>query len=70
MSASTDRSSPRPINWTVTAVVFFAGSVLLWADRTNFSVAAAACSGRSGGRRSCAYSVRNPVCRCPLRKRG
>jgi MFS family permease len=42
MSASTDRSSPRPINWTVTAVVFFAGSVLLWADRTNFSVAAAA----------------------------
>jgi MFS family permease len=42
MSASTDRSSSRPINWTVTAVVFFAGSVLLWADRTNFSVAAAA----------------------------
>jgi MFS family permease len=42
MSASTDRSSPRPISWTVTAVVFFAGSVLLWADRTNFSVAAAA----------------------------
>jgi MFS family permease len=42
MSASTDRSSSRPISWTVTAVVFFAGSVLLWADRTNFSVAAAA----------------------------
>jgi len=42
MSASTDRSSSRPINWSVTAVVFFAGSVLLWADRTNFSVAAAA----------------------------
>ena len=42
MSASTNRSSSRPINWTVTAVVFFAGSVLLWADRTNFSVAAAA----------------------------
>jgi MFS family permease len=42
MSASTDQSSPRPISWTVTAVVFFAGSVLLWADRTNFSVAAAA----------------------------
>jgi MFS family permease len=42
MTASTDRSSSRPINWTVTVVVFFAGSVLLWADRTNFSVAAAA----------------------------
>ncbi len=42
MSASTDRSSSRPISWNVTAVVFFAGSVLLWADRTNFSVAAAA----------------------------
>jgi MFS family permease len=42
MSASTDRSSSRPISWAVTAVVFFAGSVLLWADRTNFSVAAAA----------------------------
>jgi MFS family permease len=40
MSASTDRSS-RPINWGVTATVFFAGSVLLWADRSNFSVAAA-----------------------------
>ena len=42
MTASTDRSSSRPINWAVTVVVFFAGSVLLWADRTNFSVAAAA----------------------------
>ena len=42
MAASTDRSSSRPINWPVTVVVFFAGSVLLWADRTNFSVAAAA----------------------------
>jgi MFS family permease len=41
MSGSTDRSS-RPINWGVTATVFFTGSVLLWADRTNFSVAAAA----------------------------
>ncbi|HTV36511.1 MAG TPA: MFS transporter [Xanthobacteraceae bacterium] len=41
MSVSSDRSS-RPINWAVTATVFFAGSVLLWADRTNFSVAAAA----------------------------
>jgi MFS family permease len=42
MTASTDRSLSRPINWAVTVVVFFAGSVLLWADRTNFSVAAAA----------------------------
>jgi MFS family permease len=42
MAASTDRSSSRPISWAVTATVFFAGSVLLWADRTNFSVAAAA----------------------------
>jgi MFS family permease len=41
MSGSTDRS-PRPIGWGVTATVFFAGSVLLWADRSNFSVAAAA----------------------------
>jgi MFS family permease len=41
MSASPDRSS-RPINWGVTATVFFVGSVLLWADRTNFSVAATA----------------------------
>ena len=42
MSASTDRPPSRPINWALTATVFFAGSVLLWADRTNFSVAAAA----------------------------
>jgi MFS family permease len=42
MSASSDRPSARPINWAVTATVFFLGSVLLWADRTNFSVAAAA----------------------------
>jgi ACS family glucarate transporter-like MFS transporter len=42
MSASTDRPPTRPINWALTATVFFAGSVLLWADRTNFSVAAAA----------------------------
>jgi len=41
MSVSADRSS-RPINWPITVTVFFAGSVLLWADRTNFSVAAAA----------------------------
>ncbi len=42
MSASSDRATIRPINWAITATVFFAGSVLLWADRTNFSVAAAA----------------------------
>ena len=44
MSASTDSNGrdSRPINWGVTATVFCAGSVLLWADRTNFSVAAAA----------------------------
>jgi MFS family permease len=42
MSATSARPSARPINWAVTAIVFFAGSVLLWADRTNFSVAAAA----------------------------
>jgi MFS family permease len=41
MSPTTGRPV-QPINWTVTATVFFAGSVLLWADRTNFSVAAAA----------------------------
>ena len=44
MSASTDSNGRdvKPINWGITATVFFAGSVLLWADRTNFSVAAAA----------------------------
>ena len=49
MPASTDtaasgvpRAEVRPINWPVTVTVFFAGSILLWADRSNFSVAAAA----------------------------
>ena len=42
MSPVTERGTARPINWAITATVFFAGSVLLWADRTNFSVAAAA----------------------------
>ena len=37
-----ERATARPINWPVTVTVFFAGSVLLWADRSNFSVAAAA----------------------------
>ena len=41
MSTSSGRPQ-QPISWTVTASVFFLGSVLLWADRTNFSVAAAA----------------------------
>ena len=41
MSAN-DNRTVRPISFGVTATVFFAGSVLLWADRTNFSVAAAA----------------------------
>jgi len=41
MSASTERPQ-QPIKWGVTATVFFLGSILLWADRTNFSVAAAA----------------------------
>ncbi len=42
MSMSSGQAPARPINWTLTVIVFFAGSVLLWADRTNFSVAAAA----------------------------
>jgi len=48
MAASTDagmtqaRAPARPISWPVCVTVFFLGSVLLWADRTNFSVAAAA----------------------------
>jgi len=42
MSLGGDKSATRPISWAITATVFFAGSVLLWADRTNFSVAAAA----------------------------
>jgi MFS family permease len=32
----------KPISWPITVGAFFAGSVLLWADRSNFSVAAAA----------------------------
>src|SRR3974377_618029 len=41
-ASATARAEGRPINWPVTVIVFFAGSVLLWADRSNFSVAAAA----------------------------
>jgi MFS family permease len=50
MTASTDSAyahgyygrTDRPINWPLMVGVFFAGNVLMWADRTNFSVAAAA----------------------------
>ena len=42
MSQGSVRTPAPPIHWATTAIVFFAGSVLLWADRTNFSVAAAA----------------------------
>ncbi|HEX8828373.1 MAG TPA: MFS transporter, partial [Xanthobacteraceae bacterium] len=42
-AAAPAKSPPaRPINWPTTVAAFFAGSVLLWADRSNFSVAAAA----------------------------
>ena len=41
-ASAVPRAEVRPINWPVTVSVFFAGSVLLWADRSNFSVAAAA----------------------------
>lgn len=48
MSASTDagttdtRAPSRPISWPVCVTVFFLGSLLLWADRSNFSIAAGA----------------------------
>lgn len=38
----TQATARRPVNWALCVTVFFAGNVLLWADRTNFSVAAAA----------------------------
>jgi MFS transporter, ACS family, glucarate transporter len=41
LDLAAERAVARPINWMLTVVVFFAGSVILWADRTNFSVAAA-----------------------------
>ena len=41
-TAVAPREAARPISWPLTVVVCFAGSVILWADRTNFSVAAAA----------------------------
>jgi hypothetical protein len=36
------RRIKRPISWSVCVVVFFFGNILLWSDRANFSVAAAA----------------------------
>ena len=36
------RAALRPVSWPLCVTVFFAGNVLLWADRSNFSVAAAA----------------------------
>lgn len=36
------RPAARPISWPLCVTVFFIGNILLWADRTNFSVAAAA----------------------------
>jgi MFS family permease len=49
MSASTDigakaasRAGGPPIPWSICAIVFFSGHTLLWADRSNFSVAASA----------------------------
>jgi MFS family permease len=54
MSASTDagmtdtRAPSRPISWPVCVTVFFLGSLLLWADRSNFGVAVAAWSKQYG----------------------
>ncbi len=45
MRASNDhgvRAAPPPISWALCVIIFFVGNVLLWADRSNFSVAAAA----------------------------
>jgi len=36
------RAASRPISWPLLVIVFFSGNILLWADRSNFSVAAAA----------------------------
>jgi ACS family D-galactonate transporter-like MFS transporter len=37
-----------PVNWSVSLPIFFLGNILLWADRSNFSVAAAAWSKQYG----------------------
>jgi len=44
MSASINLApvrAARPMSWPLCATVFFLGNVLLWADRSNFSVATA-----------------------------
>jgi MFS family permease len=38
----------RPVNWSVCLPIFFFGNILLWADRSNFSVAAAVWSKQYG----------------------
>jgi MFS family permease len=42
------RAMARPVNWGVCVTLFFLGNVLLWADRTNFSVAASVWSKQYG----------------------
>jgi MFS family permease len=39
---SGNRAPARQLNWPLYVTVFFVGSIILWADRSNFSVAAAA----------------------------
>ena len=46
------RVAMRPMSWPVCATVFFLGSVLLWADRSNFGVAAAVWSKSFGWTKS------------------
>jgi MFS family permease len=40
-TGASSRAATRPMSWPVCATVFFIGSVILWADRSNFGVAAA-----------------------------
>jgi MFS family permease len=42
VSQSGNPAAGRQLNWPLYVTVFFAGSVILWADRSNFSVAAVA----------------------------
>ncbi len=46
------RTARRPMSWPVCATVFFIGSVILWADRSNFGVAAAVWSKSYGWTKS------------------
>ncbi len=46
------RAAKRPMSWPVCATVFFIGSVILWADRSNFGVAAAVWSKSYGWTKS------------------